>query len=1073
MALLQPSPLPGARGAATNPVDLNQDDEEEEVEAELECIGTSRTRVVGCRYYNGLASKNEMVLLIREPQNPYDRWAIRVDNVRGEKIGHIGREQAAVLSPLIDKGDLKIEGVVQGEKGAFTMPIDLLCWATPAAADAVEQRLIRGGIALGAGRGRGAGGAGGGAGAGRGAVGARASYTVSRVAALTPRELETSLERMFNEVHAKSTVQPAMEPHAEVLSRLYPHQRVALAWMVARENGSDLPPFWQARTGPGGGYTNTLTNFVSTQKPEPLRGGILADDMGLGKTLILISLIASNRPGTPLPPLSMLDLAAPDPTAPPDPSPAAAGPSGAAPAGVGAGPSGSGAGPSSAGAGPSGAGSGAVAPAQAQAQAGPRETLHRGRIVRAKPEAKPQAKGKAAKGRGKRAQPDSDDDEEEDDEDEGGEEDDDYVPTPAKGRKAQPKAARGRASKGRGKRGRAASDDDEEEEEDEEVVPPPAKKRGAAPKAAATAAAAAPSAAGARTAAAAAAPSAAHVAALAAGAPKADGPRGTLVVCPVSVLSNWATQLQEHTAGGLKVYAYHGPERSRSPQLLAQQDVVLTTYQMLASDLADGRGLLSVRWLRVVLDEAHTIKNPKAKMSQAAAKLKAERKWAVTGTPIQNRMADLYGLLAFLRLEPLQERSIFNRTLQRPLQAGDRDALLRLQVLMAAIALRRTKDLKIGGRPLVSLPDRCVNLVRVHLTRDDRAKYDALELAGRQLVSQQLAASTLLENYMGVLEIILRLRQVSDAGCLVAAGPLPLSIEAGTAGGAAGGGAGRGRGAAPPLTEEERTRLLELLTGGLQDDCPICLEPLSASACITRCKHAFCRPCLEHVIAAAAGPGCPMCRAPLSLAELVDLPPDTSLERSTQAGTDVDDPCAASAKVAALMEQLRAAAALPPDGHGPLKSVVFSQFTGMLNLVEKALNAAEVPFVRLDGSTPASARADMVKSFASRQPGSPVVFLASLKAGGVGMNLTAASHVHLLDPWWNPAVEEQAMDRVHRLGQVRGVQVYRYVAADTIEERMLQLQDRKRQLAAAAFDKRSAEESRRMRVEDVRLLMAL
>ncbi|GFR51518.1 hypothetical protein Agub_g13934, partial [Astrephomene gubernaculifera] len=529
--------------------------------------------------------------------------------------------------------------------------------------------------------------------------------------------------------------------------------------------------------------------------------------------------------------------------------------------------------------------------------------------------------------------------------------------------------------------------------------------------------------------------------------------------------------------------------------------------------------------------KAHTIKNPRAKWSQAAARLKAERKWAVTGTPIQNRLADLYGLMSYLRLEPLYDKSIFSRVLERPLKAGDPRVVKKLQVLMGCIAMRRTKDLKIGGRPLVVLPSKRVNLVTVHLNREDRAKYDALELQGRRLVSHALASSSLLENYMSVLEIILRLRQVADAGCLCPRDPLPLTLSQE---GGSGSSRGRGGAPAPPLSPEETQLLAGLLAAGLQDDCPICLEPLSASACcITRCRHIFCRPCLENVIARSAGPGCPLCRAPLHATDLVDLPPATGdgaaagAEQQQAGSAALCDPEAASAKVAALMRILRAAAAGeegqgqgagggggaeaggsgsaegaaaavapagPADaagrvaeggaggggggagGKGPIKSVVFSQFSGMLDLVAAALSAARLPYVRLDGSTPARERAEAVRRFDGRGADTPLVFLASLKAGGVGMNLTAASHVHLLDPWWNPAVEEQAMDRVHRLGQTRDVEVYRYVAADTIEERMLLLQERKRQLAAAAFDRRSAEgegRSAQMRIDDVKLLMDL
>jgi len=129
------------------------------------------------------------------------------------------------------------------------------------------------------------------------------------------------------------------------------------------------------------------------------------------------------------------------------------------------------------------------------------------------------------------------------------------------------------------------------------------------------------------------------------------------------------------------------------------------------------------------------------------------------------------------------------------------------------------------------------------------------------------------------------------------------------------------------------------------------------------------------------------------------------------------------------------------------KALVFSQWTSLLDRVEPHLQAAETPFLRLDGTT--RDRGAVVASF--QDPAGPPVLLSSLKAGGTGLNLTAADHVFLLDPWWNPAAEDQAADRAHRIGQERPVMVHRLVARDTVEEGILALQERKRTLAASAL----------------------
>jgi SNF2 family DNA or RNA helicase len=128
------------------------------------------------------------------------------------------------------------------------------------------------------------------------------------------------------------------------------------------------------------------------------------------------------------------------------------------------------------------------------------------------------------------------------------------------------------------------------------------------------------------------------------------------------------------------------------------------------------------------------------------------------------------------------------------------------------------------------------------------------------------------------------------------------------------------------------------------------------------------------------------------------------------------------------------------------KALVFSQWTSLLDLCEPVLAAAGLPFVRLDGST--RDRGAVVERF--QDPAGPPVMLISLRAGGTGLNLTAADHVFLLDPWWNPAVEDQAADRAHRIGQDKPVLVHRLVARDTVEERILALQEHKRALAETA-----------------------
>lgn len=536
--------------------------------------------------------------------------------------------------------------------------------------------------------------------------------------------------------------------------------------------------------------------------------------------------------------------------------------------------------------------------------------------------------------------------------------------------------------------------------------------------------------------------------------PPVSGPRTTLIVCPLSVLSNWVTQLEEHTMlGSLSVCLYHGADRIRDPVVLGQFDIVLTTYNILATEgCSEFSPLQKVNWLRIILDESHLIKSPSAQQTKAVVALKAERRWAVTGTPIQNTARDLFSLMQFLQLEPLNDSSYWRRTLERPLTNGDPSGLTRLQALIKAIALRRTKNMQVDGRRLVELPSKTISLHSVELTPEDRELYDKVEENGKEVIERFMESGTVLQNYATVLQIILRLRQICNHSALCPAYTEMFAAELNQK---------DPKNVPPP---ELLDKLLNIIKGGADFDCAICLNQ-PTNAVITPCAHVYCQRCIEKSLLRNKEQ-CPMCRSNLSASDLMAAPKEEGAER----GQAVEqNSTKSSAKVDALINLLVAAREKDPTE----KSVVFSQFSQMLNCLEGPLADVGFRFVRLDGSMTSKKRQAALTAFRSKDPDSPTIFLLSLKAAGVGLNLVAASRVYMVDPWWNPAVEEQAMDRVHRLGQTRDVTVVRLIVTDTIEDRILELQERKRELATSAFEKRSAEQRRLLRIQDVQLLMRL
>ena len=380
----------------------------------------------------------------------------------------------------------------------------------------------------------------------------------------------------------------------------------------------------------------------------------------------------------------------------------------------------------------------------------------------------------------------------------------------------------------------------------------------------------------------------------------------TLVVAPTSVLFNWQAELARFRPA-LKVSVYHGPGRV----LDTAADVTLTSYAILR---LDGQKLAAQQWRTAVLDEAQAIKNPDSQTARAAYGLPAAFRLALTGTPVENRLEELWSLMHFANRGLLGGRGDFADRHARPIADGAPGAAAALRQRVRPFLLRRLKK---DVAP--ELPPRTDAVLKVSLDDGERAVYDAV----RAVTQKDVLA--LLESGGGVmkaLEALLRLRQ------------------------------------------------------------------------------AACHPALV--------PG---------------------------------QSAATSSKIEALMEALETAVA---ENH---KALVFSQWTSLLDLIEPALARAELPFVRLDGST--RDRGEVVTRFQAED--GPPVMLVSLKAGGSGLNLTAADHVFLCDPWWNPAVEAQAADRTHRIGQTRPVFVYRLVAADTVEERILALQDSKRALMDAAL----------------------
>lgn len=587
--------------------------------------------------------------------------------------------------------------------------------------------------------------------------------------------------------------------------------------------------------------------------------------------------------------------------------------------------------------------------------------------------------------------------------------------------------------------------------------------------------------------------------------------KATLLICPLSTIANWEEQLKQHIKpGSLTHHIYHGANRIKDVDQLSQFDLVITTYGSVSSELTSRhRGkkgpfpLEEIGWFRIVLDEAHMIREQSTLQFKAVCRLQASRRWAVTGTPIQNRLDDLAALLAFLRLKPFDDKSKFLQYIVVPFKNADPEIVPKLRVLVDTITLRRLKD-------KINLPPRTDHIIRLDFSPEEQRIYDlfAKNAQDRVQVLTGQGRDKILggKSYIHILQSILRLRLICAHGKellgeddfrllqgMTADAPIDLDSD--------------DEEDKPALQEAKAYELLDLMKETNNDNCVKCGRKLGVNEAadieserqedilgyMTPCFHIFCTTCISSFRDDMSGAAhdshgygqCPICNihVKFSCVELRHTRADVEHEshsrpKNATKGKMVQDERYGGphTKTRALVEELLACKARSekePD-QPPYKSVVFSGWTSHLDLIQVALDEAGITYTRLDGKMTRIARTAAMDAF--RDDPAVQVILVSIMAGGLGLNLTTANSVYVMEPQYNPAAEAQAIDRVHRLGQKRPVRTVRYIMGGSFEEKMLELQDKKMKLASLSMDGRDKEkvmdrtEAARQRLMDLRSL---
>ncbi|KAH9823048.1 SNF2 family N-terminal domain-containing protein [Melampsora americana] len=549
-------------------------------------------------------------------------------------------------------------------------------------------------------------------------------------------------------------------------------------------------------------------------------------------------------------------------------------------------------------------------------------------------------------------------------------------------------------------------------------------------------------------------------------------PKTTLVVCPLALKDQWVEEIQQKS--DLSVIQYHGPKRANIAHKLYKYRVVVTTYDVVVSDWPDPKKiaerdlgsvqdedsddssrpkLLSkakakkprakkpklsplfvyedgepMKFWRVILDEAHTIKNRNSQKARACCKLNTVYRWCLTGTPIQNGVEDIYPLLRFIgpSVKPFYEYSHFNDKILKPMRSNNgKGAIAKIQALLKIILLRRSKDSKDkDGNPILKLPGKEVILLRTTFRDPAEEKfYTSVEERMTERMAKMAASGDMQKSYIAILTLILRMRQATLHPSLGSEKAELASLEA----------------AVPnPATQEEideKVDDLADLMGGLgvkqaAPTCAICLEILPDDM--------------------LPGPHCADCVRRVKMAQKFE-------------GMN------ASTKISRLLELLDEIASESPEK--PKKTIVFSQFTSFLDLIEPFIKKAGHRYARYDGAKTADEKAEALNKI--KHDPKCTVLLISLRCGSVGLNLICCARVVLMDPWWNPSIESQAFDRAHRFGQREDVKCYKITIADTIEDRILKLQEDKQSIANQALGTEAAKKMNKLSVTEMMYLFQM
>ncbi|KAK3684318.1 SNF2 family N-terminal domain-containing protein [Podospora appendiculata] len=514
------------------------------------------------------------------------------------------------------------------------------------------------------------------------------------------------------------------------------------------------------------------------------------------------------------------------------------------------------------------------------------------------------------------------------------------------------------------------------------------------------------------------------------GNPKKRPVKATLVIVPSTLLlDGWIDEIVKHVAPRtLTFYKYHGPNRALPSSTAPPYDIIMSTYGTVESDRRRGGGVLDAfHWYRLILDEAHFIRNSSTKNFKAVANLSASIRWCLTGTPVQNSLDDLASLIRFLQVPLLEDSKTFKRHMMgKKRKAKGIEVPIpdykNLKLLLGSICLRRSTSTilsSLGVEYIERRPD---------FSDTERRDYDMLATSCEQSIKEAVNGKATKKQHASILTAMLKLRILCNTGCAGLMGDTTDDVE-------------------KQLEPDEQISLLQQKGEAI---CTKCSSDMLSGDAGGVCdkqhgkthRQLRCQICIQGDFTSEKAGASPA--EVSSLGNIVDDPMEDvqyEIEQNHVPATDpnISEPKRYPSKLIALLENVT-------EHYARDKSIVFSFWRRSLDLVGKLFEEQGLNFRRVDGSVPSNLRRKILAEFYNNPE--VRVLLMTIGTGAVGLNnLSIASRVHILEPQWNPSVEDQAVGRIFRMGQAKNVSVIRYVMSKTIEESIESRQISKLQLA--------------------------